>query len=125
MKVPLTAISARATTGITGQRLWGEWDLNDLRADNMSTMLDVWEKELKEVHKRIKLDDIFTDDKYIKYDLLATYAHDEGVPMEAEVNLSIRGSVKELKWGKFVYRAKGPKLYTKKKDKIIKETEIE
>jgi hypothetical protein len=90
----------------------------------MSTTLDVWEKELKEAHKKVTLSEIFTNDKYIKYDLLATYAHEEGVPMDAEVNLLVRGNVKELKWKKLAYRAKGPKLYTQKKDKVIKETEI-
>ncbi len=126
MKTPLTAITARATTGCLGQRLWrGEWDLSDMVPDNPSTTLDVWEKELKETHKSVTLGDIFSDDKFIKYDLLATYAFDEGVPLDAKVKLSIRGSLKELQWGKLAFRAKGSKLYTKKQDKVIKEKDID
>ena len=41
MKAPITALSARATTGVCGQRLWGDIDLCDLLPDNMSTTLDL------------------------------------------------------------------------------------
>lgn len=121
MKTPISAITARATTGVLGQRLWGDWDLHDLRADNPTANLDVWDRELKEAHKKVKLEDIFTDDKYIKYDLLATYAHEQGVPMDAKVDLYIQGNIKELFWvgSGCSYRNKGVKLYTKKKDKVI------
>jgi hypothetical protein len=122
MKVPITALSARATTGVLGQRLWGDWDLHDLRADNPTATLDVWERELEEAHRGVLMDDIFNDDKYIKYDLLATYAHEEGVPMDAKVDLYIKGNIKELYYvgSGCSYRNKGVKLYTKKKDKVIK-----
>ena len=88
-----------------------------MRPDNPTASLDVWEKELKEAHKNVPLDDIFTNDKYIKYDLLATYAHEQGVPMEAKVTLYLQGNVKELCWKDKSYRAKGVNLYTKRKDK--------
>ena len=119
MKAPITALSARATTGVCGQRLWGDIDLCDLLPDNMSTTLDVWEKELKDSHRNVILGDIFSEDKYIKYDLLANFAHEEGVPLDASVNLSIKGSTKEVKWkeGKVTFRSNGTKLYSKGRGK--------
>lgn len=113
MKTPIIAETARATTGILGQRLWGDIDLNNISPDNMSSTLDVWEKDLKENYKNVVLDDVLTEDKYIKYDLLANFAKDEGVPLDAKVNLSAKGTVKELKYGKKRFRADGPKLYMK------------
>lgn len=79
----------------------------------MTTTLDVWEKELKDNHRNVILGDIFSDDSYIKYDLLANFAYEEGVPLDAKVHLSIRGTTKELKYEKRRFRSKGTKLYSK------------
>ena len=113
MKTPITATTARATTGINGKRLWGEYDLDNLVPDNPTQTLDVWEKDLKENHKKVKLEDVLSEDKYIKYDLLANFAMREGVPMDAEVDLSAKCTTKELKWKRQRFRANGTDLYRK------------
>jgi len=130
--------TARATTGVLGQRLVAGFDLADVFVDNMGEPIQVWEREVSykgttTLDTIIYADEIWEDmsaeerkesrQTFKDYNKLNMLAHilyrDEKVKLDSEVSYYMSGDIREIRVGKLSYRCKGNKYYGTNKKPVI------
>lgn len=94
-------ITAQATTGSDGKRLYGRHglDLSNIFVDNMGERIDPWQREVTFQYEDT-LENVTNPDipKYAKYDLLAwNLINEEGYGTETVVRMYASGKVREMR----------------------------
>ena len=99
--------TANAITDSLGRYNTGDFDLTALTPGEVGEQKDFWEREVT-YRGEASLEDIFSKDKYLKYDLIASIlVNQEKVPIDTLVEMYTSGVVKELRIKKKRYRVVG------------------
>ena len=97
--------SAMAVTDSLGRGLKMGMDFSTLSVAEIGERIDPWVREVS-YKGTTTLGDLFTSDKFLKFDLLARIVQRTGkVDMTDEITLYASGYIKELRFGKKKYRA--------------------
>lgn len=112
-------ITAQATTGCDGKRLYGRHglDLSNIFVDNMGERIDPWQREVTAQYEDT-LENVVNPDieKYAKYDLLAwNLINEEGYELDTKVYMFASGKVREMR----VYEASGVQYYKVRRYRMI------
>ena len=102
--------TANMTRGTNGRPLIGGFDLSNLTVQPAGEKIEYWNRQVSLDVEEIKLSDVLTNDKYLKYNLLANIMiNDEKVKLDTVVSLYASGHVKEIRAKKKCYRCYGNK----------------